>query len=66
MKFIVTALGILASATSVIAHALWQEMWVNGEDQAGTCVRLPPITNPVNDVTSTDIRCNVGGTVGVS
>jgi len=66
MKSFVAALGLLASATSVVGHATWQEMWVNGVDQAGKCVRLPPSNNPVTSVTSTDIRCNVGGTTGMS
>ncbi|KAL9090653.1 MAG: hypothetical protein Q9165_005141 [Trypethelium subeluteriae] len=35
-------------------------------NHGSTCVRLPPSNNPVTDVTSTDIRCNVGGTTGVA
>lgn len=66
MKSFVTALGLLASATAVVGHATWQELWVNGVDQVGTCVRLPPSNNPVTSVTTDDIRCNVGGTTGVS
>lgn len=29
------------------------------------CVRMPPNNNPVTNVNSNDIRCNVGGTKGV-
>jgi len=41
------------------AHATFQELWVNGVDQGGYCVRLPQSNNPVTDVTSTDLTCNV-------
>lgn len=30
------------------------------------CARMPPSNSPVTSVTSTDIRCNVGGTTGVA
>jgi cellulase len=55
----------LVFAAKALSHATFQELWVNNVDQAGTCVRLPPSNNPVTSVTSTDIRCNVGGTTGV-
>jgi cellulase len=35
------------------AHATFQELWVNGVDQGGYCVRLPQSNSPVTDVTST-------------
>ncbi|KAF3932464.1 Endoglucanase-4 [Dactylella cylindrospora] len=61
MKFSV-ALALLASS-QVSAHAIWQQLWhIHGS----TCVRLPPSNNPVVDPAITDIRCNVGGTSGVS
>lgn len=63
MKAFVIAAGLLATAS---AHATWQELWVNGVDQVGKCVRLPPSNSPVSSVDSTDIRCNVGGTKGMS
>ncbi|KAI0484469.1 lytic polysaccharide monooxygenase [Xylariaceae sp. FL0804] len=50
-----------ALATNVVGHATFQDLWHGGQ-----CVRLPPSNNPVTDVTSDDIRCNVGGTTGVS
>ncbi len=65
MKAFITAFGLLVSTTSVLAHSTFQELWVNGVDKAGTCVRTPPSNNPVTSVSSTDIRCNVGGTKGV-
>ncbi|KAI9690663.1 MAG: hypothetical protein M1820_009923 [Bogoriella megaspora] len=64
MNQLIIALGLLA--TNVAAHATFQELWVNGVDKAGSCVRLPPSNNPVTSVTSDDIRCNVNGETGVS
>lgn len=54
------------AAHEVAAHATFQDLWVNGVDEQAICVRLPPSNSPVTDVTSTDIRCNVGGTSGIS
>jgi len=58
--------GLLAAASTASAHATFQQLWVNGVDKAGTCVRTPLSNSPVTSVTSNDIRCNVGGTTGVS
>lgn len=66
MKSFATATILLASAQSVLGHAIWQQLWVDDVDQAGTCVRLPPSNSPVQDVTSNDLVCNVGGTTGVA
>ncbi|TGO60094.1 hypothetical protein BCON_0038g00090 [Botryotinia convoluta] len=57
---------LLSIVATVRSHATFQELWINGVDQVGSCVRLPPTNSPVTDLTSTDLRCNVGGTVGVS
>ena len=44
-----------------------QYIWVNGEDQGqNTALRVPPNNNPVTDVTSTDLTCNVGGLSGAA
>jgi len=61
-----TLLALLGSASTVLGHATWQDLWVNGVDQTGTCVRAPPSNNPVTDVTSNDLRCNVNGAQGVA
>ncbi|CRK25828.1 hypothetical protein BN1723_013714, partial [Verticillium longisporum] len=54
MKSYVVA--ILASfASQAAAHSTFQQLW---------CARLPPSNSPVEDVTSTNIVCNVGGTSG--
>ncbi|KAF7957593.1 hypothetical protein EAE96_003167 [Botrytis aclada] len=57
---------LLSIVATVRSHATFQELWINGVDQVGSCVCLPPTNSPVTDLTSTDLRCNVGGTVGVS
>ena len=42
-----------------------QYIWVNGQDQGQNVdIRVPPNNNPVTDVTSKDLTCNVGGTSG--
>jgi len=63
MKFF---LAILAAVSTVSAHATWQELWVGSTDEAGTCVRTVPSNSPVTSVSTNDIRCNVGGTKGVT
>jgi lytic cellulose monooxygenase (C1-hydroxylating) len=66
MKSTFFALVAAFAAQKAAAHATFQDLWINGVDQGSTCVRLPPSNNPVTSVSSTDIRCNVGGTQGVS
>ncbi|KZV59389.1 carbohydrate-binding module family 1 protein [Peniophora sp. CONT] len=56
--FIQTAL-LTVLASRVAAHATFQELWVNNVDQGAYCVRLPQSNNPVTDVTSNDLTCNV-------
>ncbi len=42
-----------------------QYIWINGVDQGqNNFIRIPPNNNPVTDVTSTDITCNVNGLSG--
>ncbi|KAF3128966.1 hypothetical protein TWF703_009161 [Orbilia oligospora] len=66
------ATGLAIAAASVAgasAHAIFQKLAVNGVDQGTSCIRLPqgPSANfPVTLVSSNDIRCNVGGSNGVS
>ncbi|KAI0065807.1 hypothetical protein BV25DRAFT_1596550 [Artomyces pyxidatus] len=61
------ALVFLASAALANAHFTMQYIWVNGADQGqNNFIRVPPNNNPVTDVTSTDLTCNVGGTSGSS
>lgn len=59
MKSAVFALVAALSASRVAAHATFQDLWINGVDQGETCVRLPQSNNPLQDVTSNNIRCNI-------
>jgi cellulase len=55
----VNTLTLAASMANMVAgHAIFQQLWINGEDQSSTCVRMPPSNSPVVDPTSNDIRCN--------
>jgi cellulase len=58
-------LSVFVFATAVSAHAVWQDLWVNGKDQASKCIRMPKNNSPVTNVNSPDMRCNVGGAQGV-
>ncbi|KAI1336598.1 glycoside hydrolase family 61 protein [Xylariaceae sp. FL0016] len=62
----VTVLAISLFAASVAGHATFQELWVDGKDEASTCARLPANNNPVTDVSSTDMRCNKGSSAAKS
>jgi cellulase len=61
-----SAIAILASASLAMGHATFQQLWVDGVDQAGSCVRPPASNSPVQGVGSNDLRCNVNGASGVS
>ncbi|PFH50165.1 lytic polysaccharide monooxygenase [Amanita thiersii Skay4041] len=42
-----------------------QYIWLNGVDEGkNNFIRIPPNNNPVTDVTSTDMTCNVNGLSG--
>ena len=49
-------------AQQAAAHAIFQDLWVDGVDYGSQCARLPSSNSPVTDVTSTSLRCNVGTT----
>ncbi|TFK43939.1 glycoside hydrolase [Crucibulum laeve] len=60
-------LSLLASAALANAHFTMQYIWDNGVDQGqNNFIRVPPSNNPVTDVTSTDLTCNVNGLSGSS
>ncbi|KAF5387878.1 hypothetical protein D9615_000831 [Tricholomella constricta] len=62
MKYV---LPLLASAALANAHFTMQYLWVNGADQGkNTYLRVPPNNNPVTDVNSSDMTCNVNGLSG--
>ncbi|KAL4938836.1 glycosyl hydrolase family 61-domain-containing protein [Aspergillus oleicola] len=64
-----TGLGLLALAAGAqlaAAHTTVMAVWINDEDQGlgngdDGYIRSPPNNNPVQDVTSTDMTCNVNG-----
>lgn len=60
MKLPLVLLTAAANIAGVVAHATFQQMWVNGVDQGNYCARTPANNNPVSSVTSNDIACNAG------
>ncbi|KAK6335605.1 hypothetical protein TWF696_002372 [Orbilia brochopaga] len=61
------AIPSLFMIAQVLAHQNLHQFWVNGVTpgyQVG--IRMPPSNNPVTDVTSTDIVCNVNGQSGAN
>ncbi|KAF8653235.1 hypothetical protein AX16_004064 [Volvariella volvacea WC 439] len=60
MKLTSAAALLLSSAITASAHATFQQLWVNGVDQGGVCVRAPQSNSPVTSVTSADLACNAG------
>ncbi|TFY83103.1 hypothetical protein EWM64_g911 [Hericium alpestre] len=54
-------LAFVAFATSVSAHTIFQEVYVNGVDQGHiNGIRVPDYDGPITDVTSNDVICNGG------
>jgi hypothetical protein len=47
-----TLASLFLAASSVSAHATFQDMWINGVDQAGKCVRTPQSNSPVTSVST--------------
>lgn len=66
MRYTICTALVALAARHVSAHATFQQLWVDGVDLGSQCVRLPKSNSPITNVASADIRCNVGGTVGVS
>ncbi|KAH8598096.1 glycoside hydrolase [Bisporella sp. PMI_857] len=60
MKAIFSAIILLVAAPAVLCHSTFQQLWVDGVDQASGCARLPLNNNPVTSVSGNDIRCNTG------
>ncbi|KAF9463070.1 glycoside hydrolase [Collybia nuda] len=59
------AVSLLACVALANAHFTMQYMWVNNVDQGkNTYLRIPPNNNPVTDVNSKDMTCNVNGLTG--
>jgi cellulase len=55
-------LGFLGLMSSTNAHHMLTNIIIGGVDQGdGNSMRIPPNTDPVVNVQSTDMTCNVGG-----
>ncbi|KDQ08631.1 glycoside hydrolase family 61 protein [Botryobasidium botryosum FD-172 SS1] len=55
----------LAFSTLALGHSTFQRLWVNDVAQGiNYGIRKPPNNNPVQDVSSTNVRCNVNGGSG--
>ncbi|KAH8907676.1 hypothetical protein BR93DRAFT_895234 [Coniochaeta sp. PMI_546] len=71
MKSVSVILAALA-AKEVAGHALFQQLWVDSVDMislplhGSQCIRMPQSNTPVTNVGGNDVRCNVGGSRGVS
>jgi len=57
MKFASSLLAAAALASTVAAHATFQQLWINGKDYGGACVRKPNSNSPIS-VSSSDMNCN--------
>ncbi|KAF2474916.1 uncharacterized protein BDR25DRAFT_215241 [Lindgomyces ingoldianus] len=72
MKSVIILTSVAALAQSVASHATFQDLWHDCRPIAltllhgGTCARLPTSNNPVQDVTSNNIRCNINQGVAAS
>ncbi|PVF97939.1 hypothetical protein CPB86DRAFT_395346 [Serendipita vermifera] len=60
MKLASTVLASLLAATSVAAHATFQQLWVGNTDYNDQCLRKVPSNSPVTSVSSSDVACNAG------
>lgn len=60
--FRIAALLGLLFLPSVLSHHLVAEIHIDSIPQGpGTCMRVPPNTNPMTNIYSADMACNVGG-----
>ncbi|KAG8983233.1 hypothetical protein FRB90_006212 [Tulasnella sp. 427] len=64
MKLGIVALALNTLVQSTFAHYTFQYIWTPNDNGQYVGIRHPPSNNPVTDVTSTDIRCNVNGLSG--
>nr|ALN96977.1 auxiliary activity 9 [Panus similis] len=66
MKYSILGLTALSFVASAAAHTLVWGVWVNGVDQGdgrNIYIRSPPNNNPVKNLTSPDMTCNVDNRV---
>lgn len=63
----IKAIALLGLVVTSSAHHMVSNIWIDGVNQgAGTCMRVPPNTNPLNDIASSNMACNVGGADAVA
>jgi len=43
---------------AVSAHSTFQELWVDGVDEAGSCVYTPTSNSPVTGISTAAMTCN--------
>lgn len=68
MRTATISLLAAAMASTVSAHTTIFSVWVNGVDQGdgrSDYIRSPPNNNPVKDLSSPDLVCNVNGATAV-
>ncbi|KAL0577155.1 hypothetical protein V5O48_004831 [Marasmius crinis-equi] len=64
MKTAVAASLVALLVGSASAHTIFQELYINGADQGhNNGIRVPNTNNPVMDVSTNDIICNVQSTL---
>jgi len=64
MKFLAIAAIAATLISEVSAHSRVWSVWVDGSDQGkgeGRYIRQPPNNDPVKDLTSPNLACNVNG-----
>lgn len=63
LRNLVAVTAVLSGVTEfAAAHQNLHEFWINGVTVGyEKCMRRPPSNNPVTDINSNDIRCNVNG-----
>ncbi|GAA6029721.1 hypothetical protein JCM8097_001019 [Rhodosporidiobolus ruineniae] len=72
-KSLLSLAALAAAASTVSAHSIVTNVWVNGEDTADASVgtassymRSPSSNSPVQDLSSASLSCNDKGTTAVS
>jgi cellulase len=58
MKTSILTAAVLGAAHAA-AHATFQQLWVDGVDQEGKCVRTVPSNSPIQDPASADFAVSI-------
>ena len=68
MKFLTLAAIATTLIAEVSAHSRVTTVWIGGVDQgagAGRYIRQPPTNDPIKNLASSDLNCNVNGHISV-